>query len=52
MIRSKPPIAISSSADTAPEASSAARPVNTIDAFCVMMRTPLVCISIVASASK
>ena len=52
MMRSKPPIAVSSSAETAPEASSAARPVSTIDPRGVMISAPRVCGSIVASASK
>jgi hypothetical protein len=52
MTRSKPPIPISSSAETPPDASSAALPVSTIEAFGVMIRAPRVCMSIVASASQ
>ncbi len=51
-MRSKPPIATSSSAATPPDASRAARPVSTIEASGVMMSAPRVWPIIVASASQ
>jgi hypothetical protein len=52
MIRSKPPMAGSSSAATPPEASRAERPVSTIEARGVMISAPRVWVSMVARASQ